>query len=77
MDEEIEFYYNQFDSHLISIPGIGSITASIILSEIGDITCFKNASSLVAYAGIDPTVKQSGQFLANNSKMFKRGSPYL
>ncbi|UZQ51246.1 IS110 family transposase [Clostridium kluyveri] len=77
LDEEIEFYYNQFDSHLTSIPGIGSITASIILSEIGDITCFKNASSLVAYAGIDPTVKQSGQFLANNNKMSKHGSPYL
>ena len=31
----------------------------------------------MAYAGIDPTVKQSGQFLANNNKMSKRGSPYL
>lgn len=77
LDEEIEFYYNQFDCHLTSIPGIGSVTAAIILSEIGDVKRFKNASSLVAYAGIDPTVKQSGQFLANNNKMSKRGSPYL
>lgn len=77
LDEEIAFYYNQFDCHLTSIPGIGSVTAAIILSEIGDVTRFKNASSLVAYAGIDPTVKQSGQFLANNNKMSKRGSPYL
>ncbi|AGX44615.1 IS110 family transposase [Clostridium saccharobutylicum] len=77
LDKEIEFYYNQFDCHLTSIPGIGAVTAAIILSEIGDVTRFKNASSLVAYAGIDPTVKQSGQFLSNNNKMSKRGSPYL
>ena len=77
LDQEIEFYYSQFDSHLTSIPGIGSVTAAIILSEIGDVTRFKNASSLVAYAGIDPTVKQSSQFLANNNRMSKRGSPYL
>lgn len=77
LDKEIEFYYNQFDSHLESIPGIGKITAAIILSEIGDITRFKSAKALVAYAGIDPTVKQSGQFLSNNNQMSKRGSPYL
>lgn len=77
LDKEIEFYYNQFDSHLESIPGVGKVTAAIILSEIGDITRFKSAKALVAYAGIDPTVKQSGQFLANNNKMSKRGSPYL
>lgn len=46
LDEEIEFYYNLFDSHLTSIPGIGAVTATIILSEIGDIARFKNASSL-------------------------------
>ncbi|WP_373845457.1 IS110 family transposase [Clostridium sp.] len=77
LDSEIEFYYSKFDCHLTTIPGIGSVTAAIILSEIGDIKRFKNSSSLVAYAGIDPTVKQSGQFLSNNNKMSKRGSPYL
>ncbi|UZQ51673.1 IS110 family transposase [Clostridium kluyveri] len=44
LDEEIEFYYNQFDSHLTSIPGIGSVTAAIILSEIGGINRFKNSA---------------------------------
>lgn len=77
LDSEIEIYFNQFDCHLESVPGIGKVTAAIILSEIGDITRFKSAKALVAYAGIDPTVKQSGQFLANNNKMSKRGSPYL
>ncbi|NFI55028.1 IS110 family transposase [Clostridium botulinum] len=77
LDVEIEIYYNKFGSHLESIPGIGKVTAAIILSEIGDIKRFKSAKGLVAYAGIDPTVKQSGQFLANNNRMSKRGSPYL
>lgn len=77
LDVEIDFYYNQFDCHLESIPGIGKVTSAIILSEIGDIKRFKSAKALVAYAGIDPTVKQSSQFLANNNKMSKRGSPYL
>lgn len=48
LDSEIEAYYNQFDCHLESIPGIGKVTAAIILSEIGDITRFKNAKALVA-----------------------------
>jgi transposase len=77
LDEKIDSYYKEFDCHLTSLPGIGSVTAAAILSEIGDIKRFKDASSLVAYAGIDPTVKQSGQFLANNNKMSKPGSPYL
>jgi transposase len=77
LDCEIELYYNQFDCHLISVPGIGPVIAASILSEIGDIKRFKDAASLVSYAGIDPTVKQSGQFLANKNKMSKRGSPYL
>lgn len=37
----------------------------------------KNASKLVAFAGIDPTVKQSGQFIGTKNKMSKCGSPYL
>jgi transposase len=77
LDNEIQVYYTQFDCHLTSIPGIGPVTAAAILSEVGDIKRFKDAASLVAYAGIDPTVKQSGQFLANNNKMSKRGCPYL
>lgn len=77
LDNEIQVYYTQFDCHLTSIPGIGPVTAAAILSEVGDIKRFKDAASLVAYVGIDPTLKQSGQFLANNNKMSKRGSPYL
>lgn len=40
LDSQIEIYYNQFDCHLESIPGIGKATTAIILSEIGAITRF-------------------------------------
>ena len=77
LESNIDTYYNSFECHLTSIPGIGSVLAAVILSEIGDIHRFKDAASLVAYAGIDPTVKQSGQFNPNKNRMSKRGSPYL
>lgn len=47
------------------------------MSEIGDVSRFKNAKALVAYAGIDPRVFQSGQFTASEAHISKRGSPYL
>jgi len=64
-------------SHILSIPGIGLPTGAAILSEIGDIHRFETADKLVAYAGIDATVHQSGQFNGTEMHMSKRGSPYL
>lgn len=77
LDEEIVKYYEKFDCYLHTIPGVGVIGAATILAEIGDIHRFTNAASLVAYAGIDPTVKQSGEFNSTHNHMSKRGSPYL
>lgn len=59
LDEMIISLYNQFDCYLHTIPSITPISAASLLAEIGDIRRFKNSSSLVAYAGIDPTVRQS------------------
>ena len=77
LDIEIMKYYEQFDCYLHTIPGIGIIGAATILAEIGDISMFKNSSALVAFAGIDPTVRQSGEFNSTHNHMSKRGSPYL
>ena len=77
LDIEIMKYYEQFDCYLHTIPGIGIIGAATILAEIGDISRFKNSSALVAFAGIDPTVRQSGEFKSTHNHMSKRGSPYL
>ena len=77
LDCQILEYYEKFDCYLHTIPGIGMIAAATILAEIGDINKFKSSSALVAFAGIDPTVRQSGEFSSTHNHMSKRGSPYL
>ncbi len=62
---------------LLSIPGVGGMTASTILSGIGDVTRFPTEKQLVAFTGLDPSVYQSGTFRASNNKVSKRGSAYL
>ena len=67
----------KLNSPIVSIPGIGMTTGAVILSEVGDITKFDSPSKLVAYAGIDASVAQSGEYESPNNRMSKRGSPYL
>lgn len=62
---------------LKSIPGVGDLTAAVILAEIEDISLFPTARHLVAYAGLDPSVFESGRFKATSNKISKRGSNYL
>lgn len=59
------------------IPGCGNKLTSRIIAEIGDIRRFKNAGSLIAYAGLDAPPYQSGQFEATNRHISKRGNKYL
>lgn len=77
LEKEIADRLEKLDKHLTTIPGIGSILAAAIMSEIGDISRFSTGAKLVAYAGIDPTVRQSGEFIGNQNHISKRGSPYL
>ncbi len=62
---------------LSSITGIGTLTATTLAAEIGDMQRFTSVDRLVAYSGLDPRVRQSGTSLNRNSKLTKRGSPYL
>lgn len=62
---------------LMTIPGIGETIAATLIAEIETIERFTNANKLVAYAGLDPKVRQSGISLNKNTKLTKRGSPYL
>lgn len=77
VDKQIKELYDKLDNHLLSVPGVGSTIAPIILSEIGDINNFDKPSKLIAFAGIDPSENQSGNKLSTNEKTSKRGSPYL
>jgi transposase len=72
----IEEEYNKIDSKIKTIPGIGTITGSIILSSIGNIERFDSILKLRAYSGMDPIVKQSGDYNIT-SKISKRGNPLI
>ena len=65
------------NSPILTIPGVGYTLGAMIISEIGDIKKFSNPSTLLAFAGLDPVTKQSGNFQSDHMKISKRGSTYL
>ncbi|MFM1571876.1 IS110 family transposase [Helcococcus ovis] len=77
VEKEIEILLKKLNSPITTIPGIGAVNAATILGEIGDIKRFSNPSKLVAYAGLDASISQSGEFESTSNHMTKRGSPYL
>ena len=62
---------------ILSIPGISYVLGAAILGEIGDVKRFATPQQLQAFAGMDPSVTQSGNFTGTQGKISKRGSPYL
>ena len=77
IEKQVEDFIKKNDNVITSIPGISFMTAAIIISEIGDINRFNNPNQVLAFAGLDPSVKQSGNFNASSTRMSKRGSPLL
>lgn len=77
VEKEIEILLKKLNSPITTIPGVGAVNAATILGEIGDIKRFSNPSKLVAYAGLDASISQSGEFESTSNHMTKRGSPYL
>lgn len=75
--EQIVLRVDSLDSPIMSIPGIGHLQAATILSSIKDITLFSKPCKVLAFAGLDPTVRQSGNFNARSTRMSKRGSSAL
>ena len=77
IEKNINHILNEINSVISSVPGISSNAAASILGEIGNINKFSSPSKLLAYAGLDPKIRQSGSFNACSSRMSKRGSKYL
>ena len=77
VESEMKAIMLSLDSVIMTIPGIGYINGGMILGEIGDITRFSRSCKLLAFAGLDPAVYQSGNFNAKNTRMSKRGSKTL
>ena len=76
-ETEIAGIMEKLESPITTITGIGNVTGAAIISEIGDISKFDSPRKLAAFAGLDATVTQSGEFEAAHNVMSKRGSPYL
>ncbi|SDD72693.1 IS110 family transposase [Sporomusa acidovorans] len=77
IERQTKTLLEKLNSPITTIPGISTVIGATILGEIGDISRFSNPSKLVAYAGIDASIHQSGNYQSANNKMSKRGSPYL
>lgn len=60
-----------------SIFGIGEFTTSIIIAELGDINRFNNIKELIAYCGLDPSIKQSGKSVNVHGPISKSGNKYM
>lgn len=62
---------------LATIPGIGAVSAAILLAEIGDITEFASAKNLAAFAGLTPKERSSGSSVRGRAGIAKMGNPRI
>lgn len=77
IDKELEAFVNDFDTPLKSIRGLGHLEISVFLSVTNNLNNFDSPSKVLAYAGLDPVVRQSGKWRASKSRMSKRGNSLL
>lgn len=77
IESEIESHDLVVDSPLNQIPGMGRIQIAYILSAIGNISRFDSPRKILAFAGLDPKVRESGKFKASSTRMSKRGNKLL
>lgn len=68
---------DKLDTKLLSVPGINIISCAIILGETNNLDNFSDSKKLLAFAGLDLKIRQSGNFYASSCRMSKKGSPYL
>lgn len=76
IEKEINKLIEEVHPHYMSIPGIGPLSAAVIYSEYGDISNFSNPSQMLAFAGIEPGINDSGTE-SHGGRMVKRGSSQL
>lgn len=63
--------------YMTSIPGIGKLTAAIILAETNGFDLIRNKKQLVSYAGLDVKEKQSGTSVKGKPRISKKGNRNL
>lgn len=76
LENKIESIIKELNPPILSIKGIGIISCAGIISEFGDLSRFKSADACVAFAGIEPSISQSGTE-SYTGHMVKHGSGHL
>lgn len=76
IEEQVVECIRGINPPMLSIPGIGALSAAIILSEYGDFGKYENPSKMLSFAGLEPGYFQSGQS-EHNGRMVKHGSSHL
>ena len=77
IEAEIKVIMDKMNPPILTIPGINYRMGAVILAEIGDFSRFDSPDKILAYAGLSPSVYQSGKLTSGYSHMEKRGSRYL
>ena len=75
-ETKISQILKKIDSPLLSIPGVGMISAASIIGEYSNFEGFSSPDKLLSYAGLECSRYQSGT-VDHTGKMVKRGSPHL
>ena len=77
VEKEVASLLEKVEPNITTIPGVSTTTGAQIVAEIGDVKRFRNAASIVKYAGLNSGVNESGKYSAEGVPITKHGSPYL
>ena len=77
VEKEVASLLEKVAPNITTIPGVSTATGAQIAAEIGDVRRFRNAASIVKYAGLNSGVDESGKYSAEGVPITKHGSPYL
>jgi transposase len=77
LEEEIAHVAKALPAYLFSLPGINPVRAASLFGETDPINTFERSDQLVAFAGLDVSVFQTGQYEGSHRHISKRGSPFL
>ena len=77
VEKEVASLLGKVEPDITTIPGVSTTTGAQIVAEIGDVKRFRNAASIVKYAGLNSGVDESGKYSAEGGPITKHGSPYL
>jgi transposase len=77
LEAEITTLADRLPAYILTLPGADALKAASLFGETDPIQTFKTPCQLVAFAGLDPIVSESGEYKSPHRHISKRGSPFL